>query len=116
MKFLIDADSPLSLTLIIRKHGHEAAHVKNIFRAATDEEIFAYANKHDCIIVTRDLGFANMFIKNKGYGLILIRLPYYFKGDKISNVFDEFLNEINADELMKSIIVLELGSYRIRKQ
>jgi predicted nuclease of predicted toxin-antitoxin system len=100
---------------IIRKHGHEAAHVKNIFRFATDEEIFAYAAKHSCIIVTRDLGFANMFIKNKGHGLILVRLPYYFKSDKINKVFDEFLAEINVVELAGSIIVLELGNYRIRK-
>lgn len=114
MKFLIDADSPLSLLDIITKH--EAAHVNNIFRTASDEEIFAYANKHNCIIITRDLGFADMFMKNKGFGLILMRLPYYFKSNKIINALDDFLNEINATDLIGAIVVIELGKYRIKNQ
>ena len=49
MKFLIDADSPYSLVDVLGKHGHEAVHVRDLFT------------------------------NNKGLGLILMRLPYYFK-------------------------------------
>lgn len=81
----------------------------------TDDEILEYANKNHYIIVTRDLGFAEMFIKNKGFGLLLIRLPYYFTVDKINRIFDKFLKEIDVKRFINSITVIELGRYRVRK-
>ncbi|MBI2657450.1 DUF5615 family PIN-like protein [Candidatus Woesearchaeota archaeon] len=115
MRFLIDADSPHSLIGIFKKHGHDAVHVRSALGSATDSEIFEYANQNNCIIVTRDLGFADEFMKGKGFGLLLTRLPYHFTVDKINRVFDEFLKEANAGELVNSITVLELGRYRIKK-
>ena len=115
MKFLIDADSPYSIVEILRKYGHEAIHVNNILRHATDEEIFEHAQKFGYIIVTRDLGFGDIFTKSGGLGLVLVRLPYYYKSDKVIKVFDDFLNEISANMFIHSIIVLELGRFRIKK-
>ncbi|MEK6952524.1 MAG: DUF5615 family PIN-like protein [Nanoarchaeota archaeon] len=115
MKFLIDADSPRSLKGIFNKYGYDAVHVRDIFGSATDEEIFDYANKNKFIIVTRDLGFAERFMKSGGFGLLLVRLPYYFTVDKINVIFNEFVREVNVDELLSSITVLELGRYRTKK-
>lgn len=115
MKFLIDADSPHSLVNILTKHGHEAAHVRDLLGAATDNEIAEYANKNKRIIITRDLGFAETFIKNKGFGLIIVRLPYYFTVDRINKVFENFLEEVDYGKLVSSITVLELGRYRNKK-
>ena len=115
MKFIIDADSPYSLIKILKKHSYEAVHVRNLFPNASDNEVFEYANKNKLIIITKDLGFADMFIKNKGFGLILMRLPYYFKAEKINKALDEFLSKIDVNILISSIIILELGRYRIKK-
>lgn len=115
MRFLIDADLPYSLVEALSRHGHEAIHVRDVLGSATDEEVFDYANKNECIIVTRDLGFAGDFMMKKGFGLLLIRLPYYFAANKIKKVFNEFLKEIDVNELVNSITVLELGRYRIKK-
>ena len=46
---------------------------------------------------------------------MLVRLPYYFTASKIKRVFEEFLKEINVNELVNSITVLELGRCRIKK-
>ena len=62
MKFLIDADSPHYLIEIFNKNGQEAVHVRDVLGSATDNEIFEYANKNKYVIVTKDLGFAEMFI------------------------------------------------------
>ncbi len=115
MKFLIDADSPLSLVQIFRKHGHSAAHVREVLGHVTDDEIFVYAKKNRYVIVTRDLGFAEMFLERKGQGLLLIRLPYYFTADKIAKALDDFLKGTDCTLLGNSITVLELGRYRIKK-
>jgi len=115
MKFLIDADSPYSLIETFNKHEHKAVHVRNVLGSAEDDEIFEYAQKNSYVIVTRDLGFAEIFLKNKGFGLILMRLPYYFTVDKINKVFDEFLKEVNVKKMINSIVVVELGRYRTKK-
>jgi len=115
MKFLIDADSPYSLIGVFERYTLKAIHVRDVLKYATDEEIYVYAQKNKCIIVTKDIGFAEAFMNNKGFGLILIRLPYYFTADKINKVFDEFLKEANMNELSTAITVLELGRYRIKK-
>lgn len=115
MKFLIDADSPHSLIEIFNKNRQEAVHVRDLLGSATDNEIFEYANKNRYIIVTKDLGFAEMFIGSKGFGLIIVRLPYYFTAGKIGKAFEEFLKEINYKELVSSITVIELGRYRVKK-
>lgn len=115
MKFLIDEDSPYVLLEILKKYGYEPVHVRDVLRGATDEEIVNYAYSHQQIILTKDLGFANKVMKNKGHGLVLIRLPYYFTVEKISKIFEEFLANLDIKELPKSIIVLELGKYRIKK-
>ena len=115
MKFLIDADSPHSLVELFNKRGHEAIHVRDTLGSAADEEIFEYANKNKQVIVTRDLGFAEKFLKNKGAGLILVRLPYYFRVDKINKIFEHFLKEVDYKKLAYSITVLELGRYRVKK-
>ena len=115
MKFLIDEDCPYSLLEIFRKYGHEAFHVKDVMRSAPDQEIFKYANKNNMIIVTRDLGFGNLFIDNGGFGLLLSRLPFYFTAGQITKVFDNFLKSVNGKIFLSSITVLELTRYRKRK-
>ena len=115
MKFIIDADSPRSLVRILNQLGHHAVHVRDLMGSASDDEIFKYANANHCIIVTRDLGFAEMFLRDRGYGLILIRLPYYFIVDKITKVFDKFMKESISKNFINSITVLELGRYRYKK-
>lgn len=115
MKFIIDADSPHSLIELFNKYGHDAVHVRVVLGSAADDEIFEYANKNKHIIVTRDLGFAETFMENKGFGLLIVRLPYYFTVGKINKVFDEFLKEVDVKKLVNSITVLELGRYRTKK-
>ncbi len=115
MKFLIDADTPRSLVEIFKSKGYYATHVRDVFGSASDSEIFNYAKNNNLIIVTKDLGFALMFAENKGYGLILNRLPYTFTVDKINKIFKEFLEKSNVGSLVNSITVIELGRIRTRK-
>lgn len=115
MKFLIDADTPYSLIKVFNERGHNAIHVRDFLKFASDDVIFEYANKNGYIVITKDLGFAELFMKNEGFGLILIRLPYYFTADKINKVLDEFLKEVKFDKLVDHITVVELGRYRSKK-
>jgi len=115
MKFLIDADLPRSLKYVFERHGYQALDVRDVLGYATDEEVFNYAKENGCILVTRDLGFGEMFMKKKGFGLILVRLPFHFTAAKINQTIDAFLRDIKSEELVNSIVVVERSRYRIRK-
>ena len=115
MKFPIDADLPRSLTDIFKKGNNQAVHASEVLVHATDDEIFEYANRNQYIIVTRDLGFAEMFMKRRGFGLVVVRLPYYFTAYKTRTACQQFLGEMDAEALDGSITVIELGRYRTRK-
>ncbi len=84
-------------------------------RSASDDKIFEYATRENLILVTRDLGFGIMFIKNKGFGLLLSRLPYYFTAEEMKNSFDKFLEAVDENIFPGSITVLEVGRYRIKR-
>ncbi|MBS3052056.1 MAG: DUF5615 family PIN-like protein [Candidatus Aenigmarchaeota archaeon] len=116
MRFIIDADLPRSLKKTIESHNHECFDVRDL-GLHTDEEILEYAKKNELIVVTRDLGFGNMveYPIKENIGLIIFRLPYHFTSAKITSILNEFLKSIDTKLLIKSLIVIELERYRIRK-
>jgi len=77
--------------------------------------IISFTSAGQVILELGKTGCIDDFLKKKGLGLILIRLPYHFTADRIGNVFNKFLKEVDNRELTRSITVLELGRYRIRK-
>ncbi len=116
MKFLIDADLPYSLKEIFIGRNYEASHVRDVgLFSATDEEIFDYASKNNFIIVTRDLGFADIVLERKTASLVIARLPNHFTREKIKKTFDDFLKAVDAKDFSNSIIVVEVERYRTRK-
>ena len=51
MKFLIDADLPKSFKNVFSKYKYETIDVREALGAATDDEIFNYANKNKLILL-----------------------------------------------------------------
>ena len=100
MKFLVDADLPKSTARIIAEAGFEAKDVRNIgLGQSEDTEIVNYAQEKRCIIITRDLGFGEMFHSRKLHtGLITLRLPFHFTTNQINTVLSEFLKSIFEPE------------------
>lgn len=118
MKFFLDENLPLSLEESIKKLGFEVKHARTVgLNGATDKTIANYAKKKESILITKDLEFGNLIIypKNSHYGLIILRLSHNLTTEKITKILKEFLTKIDIQKLVNSIIILELGSYRIRK-
>lgn len=118
MKFFLDANMPYSALEVFEELGLEAKHARDVgLGRASDEEIMAYAVNNRSILVTKDLGFANIirFPLESHYGVVVLRLPSFFKAFQFVNVLREFLNSIDVKVLEKSIAIVKLGKYRIRK-
>ena len=58
-RFIVDAQLPPSLALMLIEAGHEAVALRNVgLREAEDESIWDYAQSHQMVIITKDEDFA----------------------------------------------------------
>ena len=101
MKFFLDANIPYSALNIFKEFDLQAEHAKDIgLSKASDKEIIRYAIKTNSILVTKDLDFANiLFYPPKSHhGIVVLRLPFYFKAYQFVNAIKEFLGLVNAKD------------------
>lgn len=108
---------PYSSLAMLEELGLEVQHAKDVgLGKAPDKEIMNYAVKNKCVLITKDLEFGNTAIFPTKYqkGLIILRLPFYFKSAKIVEMLKEFLISINVNDLERSLTIIKLGRYRIR--
>jgi predicted nuclease of predicted toxin-antitoxin system len=61
VRFLVDAQLPPALVVLLAQRGHTAEHIADIGPGdAPDRELWQYALDHRAAIVTKDEDFANM--------------------------------------------------------
>ncbi|MBL6992205.1 MAG: DUF5615 family PIN-like protein [Bacteriovoracaceae bacterium] len=102
---------------LLRSLNVDAFDVREIgLKGAIDEEIFEYAQKKGMIILSRDKEFGNIVKYPLGShcGIIVARFPYTFVRRQISSTIKEFFIDIEKNKLQNSLIILEVGKYRIR--
>lgn len=118
MKFLLDANIPLSSKDIFKKLNYETEHSREIgLGKATDEQLIKYAIKNNQILITKDLEFGNIkkYPIKSHKGIILIRVPFYYTAIQINEVLFNFLSSLRGKEIRNSLVVVEIDKYRIRK-
>jgi predicted nuclease of predicted toxin-antitoxin system len=72
VRFLIDAQLPPSLALLLAGRGHTAEHVADIgFRHADASPIWAYALANQSIIITKDEDFPHRMRQGKASPIIV---------------------------------------------
>lgn len=115
LKFLLDADMPISSAKVIRSFGYDVEDVRDIgMRAATDQEIIHYALQNKRIIVTKDTDFGEILRYPSHPGAIIFRLPYTYTSKELNKTLADFLNSVDDSKLANAIIIVELGRYRRR--
>lgn len=63
MNFLIDAHLPRRLAYVLQEYGHAAFHTLDLphRNRTNDDEIMQFAERHDCIVTTKDSDFVDAF-------------------------------------------------------
>lgn len=118
MKFFLDVNIPYSTLEVFKELKFECVHARDVeLSRAGDTEIMKYAIKTNSVLVTKDLEFANIsvFPIKPHHGVIVMKLPPFFKASQFANVLRDFLNSIDVKELKKSLAIVKVGTYRIRK-
>ena len=98
MKLLLDANLSWRLIQILKEHFEEVRHVDQIELSIppTDDEIWNYAARNDCIIITNDQDFLDM-ISVKGFPpkVVLLRT-----GNQSNSFLCQLLVQHKTDTIM----------------
>lgn len=101
IRFLIDEDCPLSLETLLNSKGHDTIHVKTSRLSGTkDPELFVFAQQEQRIIISRDLGWANIktYPPDTHCGLVVLRFPFEATAIEIQQVVERFIDNVDILE------------------
>ena len=116
LRFLVDANVPKSVGRCLRDLGHDVADVREIPPNGTvDQDIFNHAQKDRRIIVTHDLGFANIITYPVGSHVGIIAIRTQNLPPKVTERTVCSYVEAHTDELPNALVILSPGGARVRR-
>ncbi|MBI2045697.1 DUF5615 family PIN-like protein [Candidatus Pacearchaeota archaeon] len=118
MRFFLDANMPYSSLEVFKQLNLRASHARLVgLGKVNDDEIMKYAINNGSILVTKDIEFGNIirFPVKLHEGVMVLRLPSFFTAYQINDVLKDFLKSVDIKLLDKTIAIIKLGRYRIRK-
>jgi len=117
-RFLIDANMPRRSAEVLAALGHDAVDVRDLDIARPDEAIFAYAQRENRAVVTRDRGFGDRArASGKHSGIVLLRVAA-LRSQAIVDCLRSGLAEVGTSDhpLSDTILVIEPGRTRTRRE
>jgi len=116
--FLIDEDMPRSTAKELIKAGYQALDVRDIgLRGQSDDKIFVYAQKHEAILLSADLEFANTirFPIGSHNGIIVLRFPNEISTQRLNQELLKSLSGLKDKDIYGNLVIIEPGRARIHK-
>lgn len=116
-EILIDECLPYSLKHSLIEHSIDARHVRDVgLRGASDRQILDYVKQNKCVLITRDLDFANIleFPISEHNGIIVLRLPNEFNSKKINEFCDQLFTKIDKSDYLNRLVIADTNKIRIR--
>lgn len=117
MKLFLDENISIVVVGELERLGFEVEHASSVeLKGASDKQIAGHAKKQKAILVTKDIEFGSILLYPKGthYGLLILRLPHYFRTKQILEALKIFFKSIESKEMIGNMIIVEMGKYRVR--
>ena len=117
-EFLVDEDMPRSMAPYLRHAGFLANDVRDVgLSGHSDGDIFAHAQADGSILITSDLGFANVLSFPPGMhaGIIVMRVPNELPTEQVNQQLGRALEELSGQQLAGLLIIVEIGRIRVRR-
>lgn len=118
-KFVVDEDMPRSTARILRNKGYEALDVRDCgLRGENDDEVFAFAQRSGAVLITGDMGFANImhFPAGSHGGIVVAHYPNELSPAGINSQISDAFNNLTDSDFKGNLIILEPGKMRIRRK
>ena len=116
MKFKIDENLPVEVAELLRQSGYDALTVLDQqLGGEADDEIGTICQREDRIIVTLDLGFADIrtYPPQEFSGLIVLRLKRQDKL-RVLGIVERLLDVLKSEPLDKKLWIVSERRIRIR--
>jgi predicted nuclease of predicted toxin-antitoxin system len=117
-RFLVDEDLPRSLARLLRAAGLDAEDVRDVgLRGRPDTEVLQSAVAQNRVLLTADLGFANLLALPLGShpGILVARLRNEVQITTLNAVVLDAIRAFSDDELRGSLVIVEPGRIRLRR-
>lgn len=110
---------PRSTGRLLKEHGYSVEDVRDLgLRGIKDEEILQFATKRQTVLLTADMGFANIlrFPPGSYSGILVAHFPKEMSTTKINRQIIEGIKNLTDADVRGNLIIMEPGRLRIRKQ
>jgi predicted nuclease of predicted toxin-antitoxin system len=116
LRFLLDECVPTYITALLRDRGHDVLDLRDAgLRGADDRTLLEIAAREGRIIITRDLGFNLLFVRDlQPKGLVLLRYPEMLTPKMVTKLFEGFIDSGGLERCPDNIAVLTPGRARFR--
>jgi predicted nuclease of predicted toxin-antitoxin system len=116
MKFFADECVYYATTQLLRSWQHDVVTAQEAGLAGKpDEDILAYAIKHERVLITIDMDFSNIrrFPPRTYIGIIVLKIRPRV-AEKIHSVLEQVLRDVDKEQLSKSLVIIDQSKYRVR--
>jgi predicted nuclease of predicted toxin-antitoxin system len=117
--FLVDEDLPRSLAPALAAAGFSAEDIRDhSLRGRPDDDVLRYAFAHGFAILSGDVGFGSIvrFPLGTHHGIIVARFPNDMPVRSLNEAIIAGLHGLTDDEIAGSLVVIEPGRVRLRRQ
>lgn len=116
-RFIVDESLPASLAAELQRIGHNASHVYSLdMRGAPDEDIYERAVSEGAIVISQDLGFADVRRFSGAAGVVVVRMRKRIAINTLVATTIQLLSNfaLEVEHLQGKILILEPTRSRIR--
>lgn len=116
--FLVDEDLPRSLAPRLRAANVGAEDVRDVgLRGAPDVTVFAHALDQGFVLLTGDLGFANIlrFPLGSHHGIVVVRFPNEMSVDALNETVVRTVSSLSDSDVRGNLLIVEPGRVRFRR-
>ena len=117
-RFLVDGDMPRSTAVALREAGHDVEDVRDVgLRGRSDDDVFAYAQAGDALLVSAAKDFADRLRFRPGThaGVIVVRVPNVLPTHRVNEALLRALSDLEEESLRGLLIIVEVSRTRIRR-
>lgn len=117
MRFLTDENLPRIAVDLLRELGHDVLDVREAnMSGASDLQIAEVAMEEQRVLVTLDLDFANIlqYPPCEYTGIVVLRVPQPTQ-HRVAATLRGFLSVADVEAIHGALVIVEPGSYRVRR-
>lgn len=118
IKFVIDEDISRLTSKALVQVGYEVLDIRDYnLRGSSDDIIFKFAQDNKAILLTGDLGFANIlkYPLDSHYGIVIIHFPNEVKTLLLNRILISSIAAFEQKDFTGSLIIIEPNKIRIKR-